>query len=359
MTDEKITRLIATLREWGGKNTIHPHSGTWMLDAADALELLSASKPAAPMVPADLLPNALWTRNGSGSFEWWTFKGYEARKDSADQWVLRKAGTELYRHTHLQVAMAHAERELLAASPAAPAQSGEPVAFSHWESVYRGCSGYRFSAMKQDGKRYPIFEVDQQFTKKEAAALIAQLNAAPQPAQTAQSGAGTYAEFGEARERFLSGEPAVMSERTRELARQVLEQRDNDTRTDEEKIQSAVNFICDTRLDLPTVVLDDERAAFKEWFRDQVDKRSLGIGDETVALTAWQARAASPQPVTQTERALTEEQIDDLQEAREILENMVRSVELYGNYSTAATCTFLLQALQCLPAAQPASGDPQ
>ncbi|MET3232212.1 UNVERIFIED_ORG: hypothetical protein ABIC54_004417 [Burkholderia sp. 1263] len=80
---------------------------------------LLASKPA---VPADLLPNALWTRNGSIDSEWWSFKGYEARKDSADQWVLRKAGEELYRHAYLQVVMAHAERELLAASPASPAQ---------------------------------------------------------------------------------------------------------------------------------------------------------------------------------------------------------------------------------------------
>ncbi|WP_454826082.1 hypothetical protein [Paraburkholderia xenovorans] len=70
--------------------------------------------------------------------------------------------------------------------------------------------------------------------------------------------------------------------------------------------------------------------------------------------------AASPQPVAQPveqTRALTDEQIDDLQEAREILENMVRSVELDGNYSTEATCTFLRQALQCLPAARPASGE--
>ncbi len=48
MTDEQITRLIGNLREYGGRNTIHPHSGAWMIDAADALALLSASKPAAP-----------------------------------------------------------------------------------------------------------------------------------------------------------------------------------------------------------------------------------------------------------------------------------------------------------------------
>lgn len=49
---------------------------------------------------------------------------------------------------------------------------------------------------------------------------------------------------------------------------------------------------------MSNIDMDAERAAFKEWFRDQVDKRSLGIGDETVALTAWQARAASPQATT-------------------------------------------------------------
>lgn len=67
--------------------------------------------------------------------------------------------------------------------------------------------------------------------------------------------------------------------------------------------------------------------------------------------------AAPQQPAQPVEQALalTDEQIEDLQEAREILENMVRSVELDGNYSTEATCTFLRQALLCLPAAQPAS----
>ncbi|WP_434663539.1 hypothetical protein P5W99_24590 [Paraburkholderia sp. A3BS-1L] len=80
-------------------------------------EVLLAA-PVAPAAPKDMLPNALWTRHGSGgSFEWWSFKGYEARKDSADQWVLRKAGEELYRHTYLQVVMAHAERAILATAP--------------------------------------------------------------------------------------------------------------------------------------------------------------------------------------------------------------------------------------------------
>jgi hypothetical protein len=39
---------------------------------------------------------------------------------------------------------------------------------------------------------------------------------------------GTKVVFGEARKRFLSGEPIQMSERTRELARLVIEQRDRD-----------------------------------------------------------------------------------------------------------------------------------
>jgi len=64
---------------------------------------------------------------------------------------------------------------------------------------------------------------------------------------------------------------------------------------------------------------------------------------------------SAPQPA-QTQVALTDEQFAEIQEAREILENMVRSVELDGNYSTEATCTFLRQALLCLPAAQPVSG---
>jgi hypothetical protein len=70
------------------------------------------------------------------------------------------------------------------------------------------------------------------------------------------------------------------------------------------------------------------------------------------ALNRWR----TAQSAEQDERALTDEQFVEIQEAREILENMVRSVELDGNYSTEATCTFLRQALLCLPAAQPESG---
>jgi hypothetical protein len=70
------------------------------------------------------------------------------------------------------------------------------------------------------------------------------------------------------------------------------------------------------------------------------------------ALNRWR----TAQSAEQDERALTDEQFVEIQEAREILENMVRSVELDGNYSTEATCTFLRQALLCLPAAQPVSG---
>jgi len=75
--------------------------------------------------------------------------------------------------------------------------------------------------------------------------------------------------------------------------------------------------------------------------------------DVRIVYTAPQHPAQSAE---QDERALTDEQFVEIQEAREILENMVRSVELDGNYSTEATCTFLRQALLCLPAAQPLSG---
>jgi hypothetical protein len=122
------------------------------------------------------------------------------------------------------------------------------------------------------------------------------------------------------------------------------------------------------------VALDDERAAFEEaWAREMnievfdlyrcdfpmmaAEKQPYACHETNRGWIIWQAaRAASPQPVEQT-RALTDDQTEDLQEAREILENMVRSVELDGNYSTEATCTFLRQALQCLPVPQPASGD--
>lgn len=51
---------------------------------------------------------------------------------------------------------------------------------------------------------------------------------------------------------FISGKPVVMTEETRELARQVLLQRDNDTRTEQQKLADGAAFICDTRLDFPT-----------------------------------------------------------------------------------------------------------
>ena len=115
---ECVPCLTLSRHQWAGRAMKAEN------ELADARALLSASKPAAL---TDLLPNALWTRHGSGEFERWSFKRYEARKDGAEQWVLRKGGEEQYRHTYLQVVMAHAERELLAASPAAPAQSSEPV----------------------------------------------------------------------------------------------------------------------------------------------------------------------------------------------------------------------------------------
>jgi hypothetical protein len=47
------------------------------------------------------------------------------------------------------------------------------------------------------------------------------------------------------------------SQKTLDLARRVLEQRDNDMRTDEQKIADGVAFICDTRLDQPVKQVTD------------------------------------------------------------------------------------------------------
>jgi hypothetical protein len=75
------------------------------------------------------------------------------------------------------------------------------------------------------------------------------------PAQSCEQ-----AEFGTARERFISGAPVQASEHVLELARQALAARDSDTRTDDEKIAAAVDFICDTRLDQPVKCGDAEQA---------------------------------------------------------------------------------------------------
>jgi hypothetical protein len=87
------------------------------------------------------LPNALLARHGAGAFEWWTFKGYEARKDAADQWVLRKAGTDLYRHTYPQVVMARAERAILAA-----AHDAQPYAMQFTTMLRKRWSGTEVQA---------------------------------------------------------------------------------------------------------------------------------------------------------------------------------------------------------------------
>jgi hypothetical protein len=79
-------------------------------------------------------------------------------------------------------------------------------------------------------------------------------------ATTAPAQSCEQAEFGTARERFISGAPVQASEHVLELARQALAARDSDTRTDDEKIAAAVDFICDTRLDQPVKCGDAEQA---------------------------------------------------------------------------------------------------
>lgn len=46
-----VGALVAKLREFGGRTSIHPHAGTWVLEAADMLERLAVDS-------SDVLPNA-------------------------------------------------------------------------------------------------------------------------------------------------------------------------------------------------------------------------------------------------------------------------------------------------------------
>jgi hypothetical protein len=78
---------------------------------------------------------------------------------------------------------------------------------------------------------------------------------------------------------------------------------------------------------------------------DETRKKFEALVDETRAILARQPAA------------IDKEADDDIEEAREILKNMVRSIELDGNYSTEATCTFLRQALNCLPVAAPLANE--
>jgi len=87
--------------------------------------------------------------------------------------------------------------------------------------------------------------------------------------------------------------------------------------------------------------------------RDAINEAICWANDDGLPGTADALRSLIivPTPAAIAPAALTDEQIEEITEAREILENMVQSIELHGNYSTEATCTFLRQALQCLPVA--------
>jgi len=130
LTDDRVAAIAdETVNAWANTGRMPQMAWDFRGLVADGVRRASAAPTpvadsGASAVPTDLLPNALWTRRGSGTCEWWTYKGYEARKDSADQWVLRKGGKELYRHTYLQVVMAHAEREILAAAKPVSVDAG-------------------------------------------------------------------------------------------------------------------------------------------------------------------------------------------------------------------------------------------
>lgn len=85
------------------------------------------------------------------------------------------------------------------------------------------------------------------------------------------------------------------------------------------------------------VALDDERAAFKAWFRDECDKRNLGVGDEAVAQSGWQARAAFPHPddeVLPGEFGTADEMIAELHKGYQAppLQTLLREVAALKRY---------------------------
>lgn len=57
----------------------------------------------------------IWTRHGSGEFEWWSFGAYSCRK-SGGKWVLRRGTERLFSHEYLQEVAAYAEPLIVADS---------------------------------------------------------------------------------------------------------------------------------------------------------------------------------------------------------------------------------------------------
>jgi hypothetical protein len=275
LTDEQIDSLIKEFCVVEVGDLVHSclvATDEAMRDFARAL--LSASKPAAQM--DDYLPDALWARNGSGHSEWWSFKGYEARKDAADWWVLRKAGEELYRHTYLQVVMAHAEREILAESPAAPAQSAEPV-LPVW-----------FDAFLTNVCELP----DRNSPEDEPEAIVATLEELKSCALNAIE--NTEASTGIC---FFCGEPINGQHETD--CPQSPQPSPTAVAMDEERAAKLIEALEETQ-GLLVAMLHEMRP------REEIE---MQIGDNRTALQAWQARAAFPQPVAQPveqTRALTE-----------------------------------------------------
>lgn len=80
--------------------------GSVQIYPAAALELDGASAPVQEG-REPVASDPLWTRHGSGEFEWWSLGPFACRKD-AGQWVLSSGGLPLSRHEFLQDAMAAA-----------------------------------------------------------------------------------------------------------------------------------------------------------------------------------------------------------------------------------------------------------
>jgi hypothetical protein len=114
---------------------------------------------------------------------------------------------------------------------------------------------------------------------------------------------------------------------------------------DMSNIMRAINGYCHT--------VGQFRRPYNSEFEDRVTNADLEKAEaDMLASIRTEAAVLARQPA-----AIDKDATGDIEEAREILENMVRSIELDGNYSTEATCTFLRQALNCLPVAAPLANE--
>ena len=213
-----------------------------------------------------------------------------------------------------------------AASPAAPAQSGEPV----------------YQIEQSNGSWLDVSKVAYQSTEDYRRRIV---YAAPQPAQTAQS--DDASQFG-----IDDCIAALVDAKT--LAEKFSARNQLDLAI-KRKIAAEIP-------EQSTVVLDDERAAFEWPPLPALPNQGFYAFDQAL-FTEHQmqgyanaygeaVRAASPQPVEQTERALTDEQVIAIEAAISISADIEADCH-DGSFLSAES----VQALRDLLAAQPESGE--